>query len=247
MRTPRLELRPDDDTGLAALADRAIDGVHPADEMPFLEPWTDDAGDPGFARGIMQYAWRCRAEIGPTRWSVNFLVRDAGRVIGMQTLAATDFAVLGEVRSGSWLTRSMQGRGLGTEMRHAVIGLALRPPRRPRGPDECLRRQRRLPAGVGTPRLRARRRRAPRPARPRGGAAAQPADAGDVAAPRLDRRGRRPRAVPGAAGGADHAVTMADRRPGLGCRSGSIQEGGVNHGRPSIMLIVQCPWWITWW
>ena len=58
VRTPRLELRPDDDAGLAALADRAIDGVHPADEMPFLEPWTDDAGDPGFARGIMQYAWR---------------------------------------------------------------------------------------------------------------------------------------------------------------------------------------------
>jgi RimJ/RimL family protein N-acetyltransferase len=124
VRTPRLELRPDDDAGLAALADRAIDGVHPADEMPFLEPWTDDAGDPGVARGIMQYAWGCRAEIGPTRWSVNFLVRDAGRVVGMQTLAATDFGVLGEVRSGSWLTRSAQGRGLGTEMRHAVIGLA---------------------------------------------------------------------------------------------------------------------------
>ena len=51
VRSPRLELRPDDDAGLAALADRAIDGVHPADEMPFLEPWTDDAGDPGFARG----------------------------------------------------------------------------------------------------------------------------------------------------------------------------------------------------
>jgi len=45
VRTPRLELRPDDDAGLAALADRAIDGVHPADEMPFLEPWTDDADD----------------------------------------------------------------------------------------------------------------------------------------------------------------------------------------------------------
>lgn len=124
LRTPRLELRPDDYVGLAALADRALEGVHPAEEMPFLEPWTDGAGDPGFARGVMQYAWGCRAELGPTRWTVNFLVREGGRVLGMQTLAATDFGVLGEVRSGSWLTRAAQGRGLGTEMRHAVVALA---------------------------------------------------------------------------------------------------------------------------
>ncbi|MHC1563509.1 GNAT family N-acetyltransferase [Actinomycetospora sp. C-140] len=124
VRTPRLELRPDDDVGLAALADRALDGVHPADEMPFLEPWTDGAGDPGFARGVMQYAWRCRADLRAHRWSVNFLVRSAGRVLGMQTLAGTDFGVLGEVRTGSWLTRSAQGQGLGTEMRHAVVALA---------------------------------------------------------------------------------------------------------------------------
>jgi RimJ/RimL family protein N-acetyltransferase len=124
VRTPRLELRPDDDVGLAALADRALDGVHPAEQMPFLEPWTDGTDDPGFARGVMQYAWRCRADLRPGRWSVNFLVRSSGRVLGMQTLEGTDFAVLGEVRTGSWLTRSAQGRGLGTEMRHAVVALA---------------------------------------------------------------------------------------------------------------------------
>lgn len=124
LRTPRLELRPDDDVGLAALADRALDGVHPAEEMPFLEPWTDGAADPGFARGVMQYAWRCRAEVSPARWSVNFLVREGGRVLGMQTLAATEFGVLGEVSTGSWLTRAAQGRGLGTEMRQAVVTLA---------------------------------------------------------------------------------------------------------------------------
>jgi RimJ/RimL family protein N-acetyltransferase len=124
VRTPRLELRPDDDVGLAALADRALEGVHPAEQMPFLEPWTDGAGDPGFARGVMQYAWRCRADLRPGRWSVTFLVRSSGRVLGMQTLAATDFAVLREVSTGSWLTRSVQGQGLGTEMRHAVVALA---------------------------------------------------------------------------------------------------------------------------
>jgi len=124
LRTPRLELRPDDDTGLAALADRALDGVHPPDEMPFLHPWTDGAGSPGFARGILQFCWRCRAEVDPARWTVNFLVREGGRVLGTQSLMADDFAVVREVRTGSWLTRRAQGRGLGTEMRHAVVGLA---------------------------------------------------------------------------------------------------------------------------
>ena len=124
LRTPRLELRPDDDAGLAALADRALDGVHPPEEMPFAEAWTDGADTPGFARGVLQYAWRCRADIAPARWSVNFLIREQGRVLGMQTLSATDFAVVREVRTGSWLTLAAQGRGIGTEMRHAVVTLA---------------------------------------------------------------------------------------------------------------------------
>jgi RimJ/RimL family protein N-acetyltransferase len=124
LRTPRLELRPDDDAGLAALADRALDGVHPPEEMPFLHAWTDGADTPGFARGILQYFWRGRAELDPARWSVNFLVREDGRVLGTQTLAADDFAVVREVHTGSWLTRAAQGRGLGTEMRRAVIALA---------------------------------------------------------------------------------------------------------------------------
>jgi hypothetical protein len=40
LRTPRLELRPDDDEGLLELVEVADGGVHPAEEMPFTVPWT---------------------------------------------------------------------------------------------------------------------------------------------------------------------------------------------------------------
>jgi RimJ/RimL family protein N-acetyltransferase len=62
--------------------------------------------------------------MSPREWGVNFLVRLEGRVIGMQGLMATDFAVTRDVSSGSWLGLAYQGRGFGTEMRAAVVGLA---------------------------------------------------------------------------------------------------------------------------
>jgi RimJ/RimL family protein N-acetyltransferase len=42
----------------------------------------------------------------------------------VQGLAAADFAVLREVRTGSWLGLTHQGKGIGTEMRAAVLHLA---------------------------------------------------------------------------------------------------------------------------
>lgn len=123
LRTPRLELRPDDDAGLDELAAVAAAGIHPPEQMPFAVPWTD--ADPRYlGRGTVQYHWSCRATLAPERWSVNFLVREHGRVLGTQSLHATDFAVRREVDSGSWLGRRHQGRGIGTEMRAAVLTFA---------------------------------------------------------------------------------------------------------------------------
>lgn len=123
LRTPRLELRPDDDAGLRELVEVAYAGVHPPEEMPFTHPWTD--ADPRYlGRGSLQYFWRCRADVGPERWAVNFIVRLDGRVIGTQGLMAAGFAQTREVSSGSWLGLAFQARGLGTEMRAAVLGLA---------------------------------------------------------------------------------------------------------------------------
>lgn len=120
LRTPRLELRPDDDEGLRELVEEAYRGVHPPEEMPFLVPWTD--ADPAYlGRGMLQYFWSERARFAPEDWSVHFLVRIDGHVIGVQSLHGVRFGVTREVRSGSWLGLRHQGRGIGTEMRAAVL------------------------------------------------------------------------------------------------------------------------------
>jgi len=120
LRTPRLELRPDDDAGLLELVDLAHRGIHPPDQMPFLFPWTDQPKDV-LGRNTVQYHWAKRAAVGPDAWSVHFLIRHEGTVIGTQELRGEDFAVTRLVRSGSWLGRDHQGQGLGTEMRAAVL------------------------------------------------------------------------------------------------------------------------------
>ncbi|QFZ16187.1 GNAT family N-acetyltransferase [Saccharothrix syringae] len=123
LRTPRLELRPDDDESLGELADLAVRGIHHPDWTPFGVEWTD-APPREVARNVLQYHWRERASLSPTRWTLNFVVRLAGRVIGVQGLGADDFPVLREVTSGSWLGLAHQGRGFGTEMRTAVLAFA---------------------------------------------------------------------------------------------------------------------------
>jgi len=42
----------------------------------------------------------------------------------MQGVHANDFAIVRSVDTGSWLARPFQGRGIGTEMRAAVLHLA---------------------------------------------------------------------------------------------------------------------------
>jgi RimJ/RimL family protein N-acetyltransferase len=119
LRTPRLELRPDDDPGLLELVEQARQGVHAPDVMPFMVPWTERP-----AHQIIQHYWETRAALGPDDWTINFLVRLDGRVIGMQGMSARDFAVTREANTGSWLGRRHQGQGYGTEMRAAVAMFA---------------------------------------------------------------------------------------------------------------------------
>ena len=143
LRTPRLVLRPDDDAGLLELAEEARLGVHPPELMPFLTPWSDAAPDER-ALSTLQWHWSKRAELRPTGWNVHFLVRFDGRVVGTQELAATEFAVTREVATGSWLGLRHQGRGIGTEMRAAVLMFAFdHSARRERAPGRSSRTRRR--------------------------------------------------------------------------------------------------------
>lgn len=120
LRTPRLELRPDDDAGLLELNEAALAGVYEPGEMPFYVPW-NEAPPEIQGRQTCQFYWSQRASLSPVSWTVNFLIRLDGKVIGTQGLTGKNFGIRREVSSGSWITRRLQGQGIGTEMRAAVL------------------------------------------------------------------------------------------------------------------------------
>lgn len=106
VRTPRLELRLPTVAELRRLYAVAVAGIHDPAEMPFEIPWTDSLNEEDF----LAYH-RERHEL------VVFL---DGEPIGVQGLNVHPPAV----HTGSWLGSAYQGKGLGTEMRAAVLTLA---------------------------------------------------------------------------------------------------------------------------
>jgi RimJ/RimL family protein N-acetyltransferase len=121
--TPRLEIRLPNDDDLVVLAELAAQGVHDPETMPFLVPWTDQPS-PALERGILQWGWEHRAEWTPAKWAFNGVVVVDGEIVGVQDLKGTSFSVLRTVATGSWLGLAHQGRGIGTEMRAAILHLA---------------------------------------------------------------------------------------------------------------------------
>ena len=189
-----------DDEDLAELFAAARAGIHAADEMPFGVPWTDGLEEPGALERFLSFHWSARGAITPERWALPFAVVADGRVVGAQELAAEDFAGSRSVSSGSWLTRSAQGRGIGVEMRAAVLqlafaGLGALEAQTSAWIDNEASQRVSLPA-----RLRAGGRAAAGPARRADAASALPPHARGVAArPLRGDRGARARALPRAA------------------------------------------------
>lgn len=123
IRTERLELRVPADADLMALVDVARAGVHDPATMPFLVPWTD-LPSPEFERSFLRFMWGTRAGWSVADWRLILVVLEGGRPVGVQEVAARDFLTRRVVETGSWLGRRHQGRGIGTEMRAAVLHLA---------------------------------------------------------------------------------------------------------------------------
>ncbi|MCC3761878.1 GNAT family N-acetyltransferase [Glycomyces sp. TRM65418] len=124
LRTERLELRlPESFDELAALADAAAAGVHDPDFMPFGVPWTE-GGPEAVARSVALWYHRAIGRWDAQDWGFPFVVFHEGKPIGVQVLRGTRFAVTREVSTGSWIGLAFQGRGLGKEMRAAVLHLA---------------------------------------------------------------------------------------------------------------------------
>lgn len=123
VRTDRLELRLPTEEELAELAEVAVEGVHEPGHQPFLRPWTD-LPPAERAREVVQGHGRRRVAWKPQEWALEMVVFERGRPVGVQEMWAEDFGALREVASGSWLGLKYQGRGLGTEMRWAMLHLA---------------------------------------------------------------------------------------------------------------------------
>jgi RimJ/RimL family protein N-acetyltransferase len=90
--------------------------------MPFAVAWTDD---PELADFLGYHEARLR-EWSREAWHLELAVWLEGEPVGVQAVTATEFALAKTVATGSWLGRPFQGRGIGTEMRTAVLELAFR-------------------------------------------------------------------------------------------------------------------------
>jgi RimJ/RimL family protein N-acetyltransferase len=120
LTTPRLVLRPITDDDIPAAVEAAQSGIHEPGKSPFSTPWAEVPAEelgPNMAR----WHWRSRAESTPESWSLLLGIWHEGLLVGCQDVGAKDFAALKTVSTGSWLKQSVQGRGLGKEMRAAVV------------------------------------------------------------------------------------------------------------------------------
>jgi RimJ/RimL family protein N-acetyltransferase len=123
VRTPRLELRHPDDELVAKVAELTASPIHDPGEMPFSEPWTDAPPDE-LPRGSLKHFWMRRGTWEPNNWSCVMAVLVDGEVVGVQDVMAQRFAETRSVKTGSWLTMSRHGEGIGKEMRAAILHLA---------------------------------------------------------------------------------------------------------------------------
>jgi RimJ/RimL family protein N-acetyltransferase len=120
IRTPRLELRLPREEDLEELYDVAAAGIHPPEEMPFGVAWADDLSRERF----LAYHRSLRDSWTPEAWNIDLGAWAEGRLVGVQGIGSERFAESRTIGTGSWLGRAWQGKGIGTEMRAAVLELA---------------------------------------------------------------------------------------------------------------------------
>ena len=123
IRSARLVMRLPTESDLLELLAVARAGIHPADEMPFGVAWSTTPS-PDFERGFLRHHWGLWSGWDLDDWTLNLMVELDGAPIGSQSIRGHRFSVFRTVDTGSWLGQPFQGRGLGTEMRGAVLAFA---------------------------------------------------------------------------------------------------------------------------
>jgi RimJ/RimL family protein N-acetyltransferase len=122
IQTPRLRLRlpREDDLSELARSARIIAGTG---EPQLHLQWMYQPS-PDMELQFLQRYWRTLAHWKPGSWHLPLAIYLDGQPIGIQDMWANDFARVRSVGTGSWVTRSEQGHGYGTEARLAVLELA---------------------------------------------------------------------------------------------------------------------------
>lgn len=122
VRTPRLIIQPADEQCAAALANVVVkQGIHDPSHMPFDPPWTDL---PEIERA--QKAFRNAMNRDPDQLTFAVRRRRAPNTpVGEVSIRGIDGKEWGHasVETGSWLLRPEHGKGVGTEVRQAMLAL----------------------------------------------------------------------------------------------------------------------------
>lgn len=119
IRTPMLELRLPTDHEWCDLMAHSNESIYERSGIyPFLMDWV------GKPYESMQFRWRTKADWKPESWQFPACVFVDGEICGVQDIGSTQFGVKRSVTTGSWLKASAQGRGIGTEMRIAILHFA---------------------------------------------------------------------------------------------------------------------------
>jgi len=123
--TPTLELRGATDDLLDQLAEVVRAGKTHADPAPYDDPMSFYEPDPDLrVAKWLRSIWRGRGNVEPDKWRLYFVVVVNGQPVGMQDLIGVSFSTFRTVTSFSWLATDQRRRGLGHEMRAAILHLA---------------------------------------------------------------------------------------------------------------------------
>jgi RimJ/RimL family protein N-acetyltransferase len=119
LRTRGVALRPVAEADLDQLGALLPDdvGLDPLIPQPFGLPLPEAR-----AVALRQEYLRDLAMWSPADWTLPFLVETPGGVVGVQTLEGRRADGELTIETASWLVTEQRGRGIGTAMRHAVLG-----------------------------------------------------------------------------------------------------------------------------
>jgi RimJ/RimL family protein N-acetyltransferase len=122
--TPRLRLAGATDSLLERLVPVIREGLVGAGPLPFDDPMSLYEDSPEREWRWLRGIWAGRARVDREFWRLYFVVMLDDAPVGMQDLVGMNFASFGTVGTFSWLQGSLRHRGIGKEMRSAILHLA---------------------------------------------------------------------------------------------------------------------------